>query len=118
MGVEVLVGGVGGVVVGVGGSFRSGREENMAAVMAAPDAAEQAAMRANVVFDMVASRRMLRLDCEGARGPYRCRCSRLVLLFHCQVRVSAGSKRVWMIGSHVSRAEMPTLHHARVFPNE
>ena len=53
VGVGTFVDDVAGAV-GVGGSFRSGREEKMAAVMAAPDAAEQAAMMANVVFDILA----------------------------------------------------------------
>lgn len=47
--------------MGVGRSFRSGREENTAAVMAAPDAAEQAAMMANVVLDILASRGLLQV---------------------------------------------------------
>ena len=55
------VGREGAVVVGVGARLRSGRKETMAAVMAAPDAAEKAATRANVVFDMLTKQ-------EGSRG--------------------------------------------------
>ena len=95
-----LVGG-GKVVVGVGGSFRSGREEYTAAVMAALDAAEQAAMMANVVFDMVASRGLCH---DGLRGS-------LVLIdgvarrgWCCQLRVSAVAKGVRTIGPYASTA--------------
>lgn len=54
--------------MGVAGSFRSGREENTAAVMAAPDAAEQAAMMANVVFDMLGTRGFVTLVMRGTVG--------------------------------------------------
>lgn len=51
---------LGTVEVDGGEGVRPGREENRAAVIAAPDAAEQAAMIAMVVFDMMVSKDLRR----------------------------------------------------------